>query len=84
MYLMYPCFCVGTVHMSIGIHRGQKRKLDLLELELQMAMSCFTWVLGTKLALTFSTMEKSTYSLKETFGVQIYIAQFLSSLPGTG
>lgn len=57
---MYLCFCVGIVHMSVGIHRGQKSKLDLLELELQMAMSCFTWVLGIKLALTRSTMEKST------------------------
>lgn len=57
---MYLCFCVGIVHMSVGIHGGQKIKLDLLELELHMAMSCFTWVLGTKLALTHSTMEKST------------------------
>lgn len=52
---MYLCLCVGIVYMSVGIHRGQKRKLDLLELELQMAMNCFTWVLGTKLTLTPST-----------------------------
>lgn len=51
---MYLCLCVGIVYMSVGIHRDQKRKLDLLELELQMAMNCFTWVLGTKHVDTFN------------------------------
>lgn len=37
------------VHVSAGAQGGQKRSLDLLELEAQVVVSCPTWVLGTKL-----------------------------------
>lgn len=33
-------------------HVGQKWVLDLLELELQVVVSCWMWVLGTKLEST--------------------------------
>lgn len=35
--------------MSAGAHRGEKRVLDPLELDLQATVSYPTWVLGTKL-----------------------------------
>lgn len=43
---MYAC-----VHVLIyaDIHRGQKRMLDPLELELQVSVSCLTWMLVTEL-----------------------------------
>ena len=37
------------MHMCEGVHRSQKRVLDLLELELQAVVSCPTWILGTEL-----------------------------------
>ena len=37
------------MHMSIEDLKGQKRALDPLELELQTAVSCLAWVLGTEL-----------------------------------
>lgn len=36
------CICVseyGCVHIHIGVHGGQKRVLDLMELELKVVMS---------------------------------------------
>ena len=39
----------GSGHVSGVAHRGQKRTLDLLELDLQVVISHMTWVLGTKL-----------------------------------
>lgn len=39
------------VHMSAGAHRGQKRVLHLLELELQAAVSCPMWVFRLNLGL---------------------------------
>lgn len=35
---------------------GQKRAFDLLELELQVVVSCWTWVLGFKLGFSASTV----------------------------
>lgn len=48
------CVCVctravlGYVHVTVGAHGDQKRVLDPLELELNTAVSCFKWVLGTE------------------------------------
>lgn len=42
----------GSVHMSAGIHGGQKKVSDLLELELQVIVRHLTWVLGTELSQT--------------------------------
>lgn len=35
------------MHLSAGIHGGQKKALDILELELQSDVSSSAWVLGT-------------------------------------
>lgn len=39
------------VHMVAGACRGQKRKLGLHKLEIQVAVHHWTWALGTKLSL---------------------------------
>ena len=39
-----------SVHMVAGAHRGKKKVLDTLDLELQATVNCLTWVLKTKLA----------------------------------
>lgn len=53
------CACVwGYVQVGTGAHRGQKRVLDSLELELWVFVRCRTWVLGTQLGL----YKNSTYS----------------------
>lgn len=44
---MHVCLCVGFVHVRAGVHRGQKRASDPLELELWGIVNCPTWVLGT-------------------------------------
>lgn len=35
------------MHVSTGVQRGQTRAWDLLELELNVIVSCPKWVLGT-------------------------------------
>lgn len=35
------------MHVSASAHGGQKRELESLELELQVAASCHMWGLGT-------------------------------------
>lgn len=39
----------GYVFMNVGARRSQKRFSDPLELELLVAVSCLTWVLGLEL-----------------------------------
>lgn len=39
----------GLVHASANAHRGPKRTAGPLELELQVVVSCWVWVLGTGL-----------------------------------
>lgn len=39
--------CVYAVD-SVGARRGQKRALDVLELDWQIAVNHLTWVLGTR------------------------------------
>lgn len=47
---MFVCLaCVFGHYVYAGGHGGQKKALNLLELELQVVMSCLTWELGTKL-----------------------------------
>ena len=46
----------GSMHMSTVVPGGQERALDLLELNLQAAVSCLTWVLRTKLASSARAM----------------------------
>lgn len=41
--------CVGYVHMNAGGLRGQKNGLDVLELELQVAVNYPAWMPGTEL-----------------------------------
>lgn len=41
--------------VQIGIFRGQKRTLDFLEPELQLAVSSPVWVLRTKLGFSASS-----------------------------
>lgn len=53
MYYFYKlnCACVtvyGYMHVSASAYGGQKRALDLLELESPRFVSCPTWVLGTE------------------------------------
>lgn len=38
------CFCKSVTNLC-GVQRGQKRVWDLLEMELQVVLACFTWVL---------------------------------------
>lgn len=40
---LYECSCTS---MCLGMHRGQKKMSDTLNLELKMVVSCLTWVLG--------------------------------------
>lgn len=47
MYLCM-CVCVWYVDVGAGIHRGQRRAPDSMELELQACVSCLMWVLGIK------------------------------------
>jgi hypothetical protein len=42
------CMCVCICHVNAGAYEGQKRVLDALKLELQVALSCPMWVLGTE------------------------------------
>lgn len=37
------------VYMCVDTNKGWEQESDSMELELEMAMSCLTWVLGTKL-----------------------------------
>lgn len=64
--------------MSVCVHRGQKRKLDMLEL--RVTDSCELLYMGARNQTWVDTFNHR----KETTGVQIYTAQSLSSLPGTG
>lgn len=45
---IYACMCL-SVHMLAGAHRGKKKVLDTLDLELQATVNCLTWVFKTKL-----------------------------------
>jgi hypothetical protein len=42
------CTCVH-VHTHVDTHRGQRVLLNLLELELQIVVSCSKWMLRIKL-----------------------------------
>lgn len=44
---MYVSVC-RNMHVSADIHKGQKRALYPLGLELQLVLSHLMWVLGTK------------------------------------
>jgi hypothetical protein len=46
-------------HMYVSTQRGQKRRLDLLELKFQVVMCCILWGLGTEL----ESSERSASSL---------------------
>lgn len=37
------------VHTNVDVYGGQKRVQDPLDLELQMVVNCWIWVLGSKL-----------------------------------
>ena len=54
---VYMCVCVCVC--NCGTLRGQKRALDIPELELQEVVSCPIWVLKTK----FKCYAKALYSL---------------------
>lgn len=45
---LYVCVCVGGV-ICVGSHRDQDKSLNVLELVSQAAVSCHTWVWGTKI-----------------------------------
>lgn len=57
------------MHMSAGIHRGQKRTLNLLKLELEIVLSCLTgklsWKLNPALPKELLTAELSFQSPKD-------------------
>lgn len=59
---MCMCLCVvcGFVHMSVGVHGGQQRAFELLELEVQVGVSCPVWILGSN--QTWECWESSTCS----------------------
>ena len=42
---VYVCVCVCECHLCVGAHRGKKRALEFLELQLHMAGSLLMWVL---------------------------------------
>lgn len=46
---VYVCVYIDT-YTICSAHRGQKRVLQFLKLELQVVMSQLTWMLGTKLS----------------------------------
>lgn len=43
---MCLCICMYIYQMCAGTYQGQKRVLDLLELESQAVVNCLIWVLG--------------------------------------
>ena len=54
-YFIYVCVCVYvSVRMWLCALRGLGRMSDPLELELQVAESCLTWLLGIKLCFSQS------------------------------
>ena len=44
--------CGGVHGTCTGDPRGQRREVDILELELQVAVSNLTWVLGIELGFS--------------------------------
>lgn len=50
------CFLKKYGYVNAGAPRGQKRMSVPLELELQQAVSCPTWVFGTKLGSSARTV----------------------------
>lgn len=42
------CFCMLVCHMCVGAHGSQKRVHDPLELQLQVGLSHWIWLLRTK------------------------------------
>lgn len=48
-FYLWLCVCIDTCHVCGGIHEDQKKVLNLLELELQVAVICWMWVLRNKL-----------------------------------
>lgn len=55
----------------MGARRDQKKRLDLLELELQVAVSCLTWEPGAKLVLWKSS--KCSQPLSQLSSSKIFI-----------
>lgn len=49
--VLFFIICMGNryVHLSVGASKGQNKTLGPLELELLVAVSCPTWVVGIKL-----------------------------------
>lgn len=45
---VYVCLHEFICTIHVGTHTGYRRALDSLDLELQAAVSCFMWVLGTE------------------------------------
>jgi hypothetical protein len=48
-----------SVCAEVCAHRGQKRALDPLVLELQMIVGCMMWVLGTELEFFYMSNKGS-------------------------
>lgn len=59
LFCFYLCDCMPCV--CVGACRGQKGALDLLELELQVDVSHWPWVLGTE--LRFSGTAASIFNI---------------------
>lgn len=53
LFLLSFCLFLLSLYVCdmfkrVGAHRGQKRKLDTMDLEMQMSVNCPAGVLGTK------------------------------------
>lgn len=62
----------GFVHMSVGVHRGQKRALDLPP---WVSVSCLMQVLGTKLSPPARVVH--VLNKRDIFSVSLYFNYIL-------
>lgn len=69
-FIFSSMYMHGFVQVNAFAQVGQRRELDLLELELQVVVSCMIWVLGTELWASekkkyLLLMTKSNFLLKQ-------------------
>lgn len=68
-----------SVHMVAGAHRGKKKVLDTLDLEVQVTVNCLTWVLKTNLgSFVIINHFPSPQSPPLSFSLSLSIFPFLS------
>lgn len=71
IYLLFRCVCVpACLHVY---HRGQKRVLDPLELELRVLANWLMWVLGTEPRSSVRAASALNISQSHVLGTEILL-----------